>query len=650
MTQEKQTIGFKTEVKQLLNLMINALYSNKEIFLRELISNASDASERLRFMAITDAKLIQNDPDIQIKIELDSKAHTLTISDNGDGMTYDEVIENLGTIAKSGTGQFIESLTGDKAKDSNLIGQFGVGFYSAFMVAKKVVVKTLKAGAKSDQAVVWASEGEGEFTIEHTEKEGRGTQITLYLKEDSYEFAEDMRVRHLVQQYSDHIAIPVMMEKPATPINESRDEEKNSDETVIDVPKWEAVNQAQALWLRSKSDIKDNEYQEFYKHISHDFAEPLTWLHNKVEGKVDYTSLFYIPSRAPFDLWDREAKSGLKLYIQRVFIMDDLKVLPSYLRFVKGLVDSSDLPLNVSREILQKNKVVDKITSASVKKILSGLTKMASKKPEDYEKFWDAFGNVLKEGPGEDRDNIKDIAELLRFSTTHDDQALQRVSLKDYVARMKEDQKTIYYVISETHTAGKNSPHLEIFRKKGIEVLILSDRVDEWLMSYMSEYEGKTFKSVAKGDIDFDQSGEDKSEQAKSDDDKNETEKDAVSKEFESLTQAMQDILKDQVNAVKISNRLTDSPACIVVSDQEMSLHLQRLMEQAGQNLGLGGSKPTLEINPDHGLIKRMQGLKAGDELNDWTHILFDQAMLAEGGKLEDPATFVKRMNKYLDH
>jgi molecular chaperone HtpG len=638
MTADKQTFGFQTEVKQLLHLVIHSLYSNKEIFLRELISNASDAAEKLRFEALDKPNLLKDGSELAIKIDFDKDAKTIAISDNGVGMTREEVIENLGTIAKSGTKEFFEHLTGDKSKDSQLIGQFGVGFYSAYIVADKVTVNTRCAGADASDGVRWESTGDGEFTIEPITKAQRGTEIILHIKDDEIEFLDENKLKGLITKYSDHIALPIQMLQEVTP---ESDEDKKDDEDKAEVKKeWETVNKAKALWLRPKSEITDEEYKEFYKHISHDFSDPLAWSHNKVEGNQEYSSLFFIPERAPFDLWDRERKSGLQLFVQRIFIMENADLLPSYLRFVKGVIDSNDLPLNVSRELLQHNRVLEKIKKATVKKVLDLLAKMAKSDPAKYEQFWSAFGQVIKEGPVEDSDNKDKIAKLLRFASTHSDTSKQEVSFEEYIARMKEEQKYIYYVTAETFAAAKNNPQLEIFRKKGIEVLLLSDRVDEWLTSNFTEFDGKTLKSIAKGDLDL---GDMDSEEEKKAVEKTE-------KDFESVITQIKEALKDKIEDVKISKRLTDSPSCIVTNDYGMSMHMQKLMAEAGQMnmMGMGGGKPILEINPSHDLVKHLQEERDDARFADWSELLFQQAMLAEGAQLEDPASFVKLMNKYL--
>ncbi len=620
-----ETRGFETEVNQLLDLMIHSLYSNKEIFLRELISNASDACDKLRFLALSDDTLYEKDIDLKIKVSANAEAKTITISDNGIGMTRDEVIEHIGTIAKSGTRSFIDSMGKDKTKDANLIGQFGVGFYSSFIVADKVTLKTRKAGDSAENGVCWTSEGKGQYEIENIEKADRGTEITLHLREDDIEFANDWKLRSIITQYSDHIGFPVLMDRVIEPKEEGG-------ETTIEE---EAVNQASALWMRPKSEITDDEYKEFYKHVAHDFEEPLQWSHNRVEGNNEYTSLLYLPKRAPFDLYDRESKHGIKLYVQRVFIMEDSEqLMPKYLRFVRGLIDSSSLPLNVSREILQSSKVIDSIKSGSVKKVLGMLEKMAKNDPKQYQEFWKEFGKVLKEGPGEDFANRDKIAKLLRFASTHTDSAEQTVSLDDYISRMQEGQEKIYYAAADSHSAAKNSPHLEIFRKKGIEVLLMSDRVDEWLTAHLTEYEGKQLQSVAKGELDLD----------KDEDAKKELEEKA--KESEGLLKRMKEALNEKVEEVRVTNRLTSSPACIVLNEHDMAMHMQRLLKEAGH--ALPGSKPILEINTDHPLVKKLDQEKADDKFKDLSEFLFDQAILAEGGQLDDPASFVHKLNQML--
>jgi molecular chaperone HtpG len=620
-----ETRGFETEVNQLLDLMIHSLYSNKEIFLRELISNASDACDRLRFTAISDASLYEEDIELKIKISYDKDNRSITISDNGIGMTREEVIDHIGTIAKSGTRAFLDSITGDEKNDAKLIGQFGVGFYSSFIVAEEVTLHTRKAGADADQGVEWVSQGKGEYSIASFEKAERGTEITLKLHEGEDEFLNDWKLRSIITAYSDHIDFPVVMDKTVEP-------EEEDGETVIEE---EMVNQASALWTRSRSEIKEEEYREFYKHVAHDFEDPIDWSHNRVEGTNEYTSLLYIPARAPFDLYDRESRSGIKLYVQRVFIMEDAeKLMPRYLRFVRGVIDSNDLPLNVSREILQGSKVIDSIRSGSVKKVLGMLEKIAKNDPEKYQKFWKEFGKVLKEGPAEDFANREAIARLLRFATTHTGDEEQGVSLDDYIGRMPEGQDKIYYIAADSHSAAKNSPHLEIFRKKGIEVLLLSDRVDEWLTSHLMEYEDKKLQSVAKGELDLD------------DDETSEKELEKKAKSAEKLLKRMKDALKEKTSDVRVTNRLTDSPACIVLNEQDMAMHMQRILKEAGHELP--GTLPILEINPDHPIVKKLDTEKSKKKFADWSSILFDQALLAEGGQLDDPAGFVAKLNKML--
>jgi len=622
---QKETRGFQTEAKQLLHLMIHSLYSNREIFLRELISNASDAADKLRFQALKDDSLYEGDSDLKVRISADKEAKTLTISDNGVGMTREEVLENLGTIAKSGTAQFMQNLTGDEKKDAKLIGQFGVGFYSSFIVADKVVVTTRKAGAPKNEAVRWESQGEAEFSIENTEQEQRGTRIELHLRKDAEEFADDWRLRSIIKKYSDHIDIPVLMPKQQT--EENKDKE----------PEEEVVNTATALWTRSRSEISDQEYREFYKHVSHDFADPLTWSHNRVEGKLEYTSLLYVPERAPFDLYSRDAARGLKLYVQRTFIMDDAEqFLPLYLRFIKGVIDTKDLSLNVSREILQKDPNIDTIRTALTKRVLDMLGKLAKNEPEKYATFWKEFGQVLKEGPAEDFANREKIAKLLRFSTTHTDKPDQDQSLDDYIARMKEGQDKIYYIAAENFNTAKNSPHLEVLRKKGVEVLLLFDRVDEWLMSHLAEYDGKSFQDAGKGELDLGK--------LDSDDDKEAQEKQA--EQLKPLIERVQKALGDQVAEVRITHRLTESPGCVVVAEHEMGAQMRRILEQAGQQLP--DTKPSFELNPEHPLVQKLDQEADEDRFADLAHVLFDQANLAEGTQLEDPAAYVQRLNRLL--
>jgi len=633
---EKETLGFQTEVKQLLHLMIHSLYSNKEIFLRELISNASDAVDKLRFEALSNADLYEADATLKIRIDVDEEKHTVTISDNGIGMSREEVIDNLGTIAKSGTGDFLNNLTGDQQKDSQLIGQFGVGFYSSFIVADEVLVESRRAGVDAGEGVSWRSNGDGEFTVESIDKAQRGTSITLHLKSEEQEFASSHRLRSLVQKYSDHISLPVEMVKEEAP---EYDEEGKVIESKEPKPvEYETINEATALWTRPRKEIKKDEYNEFYKHISHDFQDPLTQSHNKVEGKLEYTSLLYTPSKAPFDLWNREAPRGLKLYIQRVFIMDDAdQFLPLYLRFIKGVIDSNDLSLNISREILQKEPIIDKIRGALTKRVLDMLGKLAKRKDaSQYALFWKEFGQVLKEGPGEDFANKEQVAKLLRFSTTLDDQDEQAHSLEGYVSRMQEKQEPIYYVVSETFNTAKNSPHLEVFRKKGLEVLLLSDRIDDWLMSHMQEFDGKKFQDIAKGELDL---GEAENEE-------NKKKQEEETTKYEDVLKRIKAILEEKVEDVRLTHRLTDSPACLVVGEYDMGSQMRRIMEAAGQNLP--ETKPNLELNPDHPLFLKLDQEQDDDRFEALSHLLFDQALLAEGGQLDDPSTFVKRLNKLL--
>jgi len=624
----KETLGFQTEAKQLLHLMIHSLYSNQEVFLRELISNASDAIDKLRFEALSEASLLESDPDLAVRVEVDKAAGTVTISDNGIGMNREEVIENLGTIAKSGTAQFLQKLSGDQKKDSQLIGQFGVGFYSAFIVADRVEVLSRRAGDPVEAGVHWESQGESEFSIENIEKAGRGTTIILHLKPECTDFADDWRVRSVIKKYSDHISVPVLMQKTAVAADKDTDAEE--------APEFEAVNQATALWTRSRSDISDEEYKEFYKHVSHDFEDPLHWSHNRVEGKLEYTSLLYIPAHAPFDLWNRDGARGLKLYVQRTFIMDDAEqFLPLYLRFVKGVVDSNDLSLNVSREILQQDPQVDAMRSALTKRVLDMLTKLAKAGGDDYATFWKEFGQVLKEGPAEDYSNREKIAGLLRFSTTHTDKPEQDQSLADYVSRMGENQKKIFYVVAENFNTARNSPHLEVFREKGIEVLLLSDRIDEWLMSHLMEFDGKQFQDVARGKLEL---GEETEEERKA--------QEELGKEHAGLLERFSTALGERVEEVRVTSRLTNSPACLVVGEQDMGAQMRRIMEAAGQKLP--DSKPILEINPKHPLVARLDAEADEARFGDLAAIIFDQASLAEGGQLEDPAAYVSRLNKLL--
>jgi molecular chaperone HtpG len=632
---QQQTLNFETETKQLLNLVAHSLYSNKEVFLRELISNASDAAEKLRFEALSDESLYENDPELKIWVSFDSEKRTITVSDNGIGMTRDQVTENLGTIASSGTKKFLSHMTGDKEKDSQLIGQFGVGFYSAFVIADKVSVTTRYAGMTAEHGVYWESEGEGSYTVQNINKDQRGTTVVLHLKESEDEFLDQWRLRQIITKYSDHILLPIMMPKQQSQQEDEAEQQQPQEQQ----PEWEVVNQATALWARPKSEITDEQYQELYKHIAHDFENPLTWVHNKVEGKLEYISLLYIPSRAPFDLWTREQQNGLKLYVQRVFVTEDTeKLLPFYLRFVRGIIDSSDLPLNVSREMLQSNKVIDNIRNATVKRVLDLLERTAEHQPDHYQQFWNEFGKVLKEGPAEDYTNRDRIAKLLRFASTHNDSDEQSVSLDDYIGRMKEGQDKIYYVTAESYNMAKNSPHLEFFRKKGIEVLLLSDRVDEWLVAHLGEYEGKQLQSIAHDSVDLSsvEGEQDKEAQQKAQD------------EYKDLVEKMQHCLGDTVKEVRVSERLTDSPSCLVSDKNDLSLHMKQLLQSMGQNLP--SSQLILEINPDHPLIKRLNHYDNETQLQQWAQLLFDQAYIAEGGQLDDPASFVKRMNQLLVH
>ncbi|MFO7704142.1 MAG: molecular chaperone HtpG [Halopseudomonas sp.] len=623
----KETLGFQTEVKQLLHLMIHSMYSNKEIFLRELISNASDASDKLRFEAIAKPELLEDQPNIGIRISSDEAANTLTIEDNGIGMSREEVIENLGTIAKSGTAAFMQQLTGDQQKDASLIGQFGVGFYSAFIVADKIEVFTRRAGLDNDAGVRWESAGEGEFTIENVSKAERGTRIVLHLKATESEFADGWRLRNVVKKYSDHISLPI--ELPKQPMGDDKDQPAELE--------WETVNRASALWTRARSEVKDEEYQEFYKHVAHDYENPLSWSHNKVEGKLEYTSLLYVPGRAPFDLYQREAPRGLKLYVQRVFIMDDAEqFLPLYLRFIKGVVDSNDLSLNVSREILQKDPAIDSMKSALTKRVLDMLEKLAKKDPEQYATFWKNFGSVLKEGPAEDFANREKIAGLLRFASTQQNDDREVVGLDTYVERMPEGQDKIYYLTAERYNQVKNSPHLEIFRKKGIEVLLLTDRIDEWLMSHLTEYQGKTFVDIARGDLDLGKLEADEDKQAQEE----------AAKAKADLVQRIKSVLSESVEDVKVSHRLTDSPAVLVINEDGMGLQMRKILEATGQPAP--ESKPIMEINPAHPLLEKLDNEQDEARFADLSHILFDQAALAAGESLQDPGAYVKRLNALL--
>lgn len=635
----KETLGFQTEAQQLLHLMIHSLYSNQEIFLRELISNASDAVDRLRFAVLSDDSLLEGDGEYAVRVDVDKEAGTISIADNGIGMTRDEVIDNLGTIAKSGTAAFLKQLSGDQQKDAQLIGQFGVGFYSSFIVAQRVEVHTRKAGSPPEGGVLWESRGESEFSIEARAKASRGTSITLYLREDSKEFADDWRVRSVIKKYSDHISVPVMMQEPPAPAGDDEDgadSDKDDNKAKAEppaAPEYKAVNEATALWTRPRSEVSDDEYKAFYKHVSHDFEDPLTWSHNRVEGKLEYTSLLYIPARAPFDLWNRDVKRGVKLYVQRTFIMDDAEqFLPLYLRFVKGVLDAKDLSLNVSREILQQDKTVDSLRSALTKRVLDMLSKQAKNEPQQYATFWKAFGQVLKEGPAEDFANKEKIAELLRFSTTHSDEETQDQSLKAYLERMNEGQDKIYYVVAENFNTAKRSPQLEIFRKRGIEVLLLSDRVDDWLVNQLQEFQGKSFQDVARGRLDLDDA-----------DDTEKQAREAAEKDSEGLVERLKPVFGEDVQEVRATHRLTDSPACLVVGDFDMGAQMKRIMEAAGQDVP--DSKPILEINPSHPLIRRLDTESDEDRFADLARIIFDQANLAEGGQLADPAAYVERLN-----
>ncbi|SAI23985.1 heat shock protein 90 [Bordetella ansorpii] len=620
-----ETLGFQAEVKQLLHLMIHSLYSNKEIFLRELVSNASDACDKLRFEAIDHPELFEGDSELAIRVDYDKDARTITISDNGIGLSREEAIANLGTIARSGTREFFSQLTGDKKKDAQLIGQFGVGFYSSFIVADKVTVVSRRAGAAS--AIRWESDGQGEFTIADAERASRGTDVTLHLREDEDELLNGWKLREILRRYSDHISLPIRMAKEEW--NEEKGEQAKTEEL-------ESVNKANALWTRSKGEIEDEQYREFYKTVSHDFDDPLAWTHNRVEGRSEYTQLLYVPKHAPFDLWDRDARRGVKLYVKRVFIMDDAEqLLPSYLRFVRGVIDSADLPLNVSREILQESRDVRAIREGSAKRILSLLEDIAENKPEDYAAFWAEFGQVLKEGAGEDTANQERIAKLMRFSSTHTGEATQTVSFTDYVSRMKEGQDKIYYVTADAFSAAASSPHLEIFRKKGIEVLLMADRVDEWMLSYLREFDGKSLVSVAKGGLDLAELADEEEKKRQSE----------VAEDFKPLVERLQTTLADQVKEVRVTLRLVDSPACVVVGQNELSPHLLRMLKAAGQEAP--DVKPVLEINPEHALVARIRNA-SDDEFGDWARLLLDQAMLAEGAQIADPAAFVKRMNALL--
>lgn len=627
---QQETRGFETEAKQLLKLMIHSLYSNKEVFLRELISNASDAADKLRFEALSNADLLEDGSEPKVIVDFDKEAGTITISDNGIGMSREDVISNLGTIARSGTAQFLESLSGDQKKDSQLIGQFGVGFYSAFIVADKVEVLTRKAGTSTNEATLWTSTGESDYTLAATEKAERGTAITLFLREDCKEFADGFRLKQIVKKYADHIAIPVLM--PKAPELDEEGNEKEGEKT------FEPVNDAKALWTRPRTDVSDEEYQEFYKHIAHDFEKPVTWSHNKVEGKLEYTSLLYLPAKAPYDLWNRDGARGLKLYVQRVFIMDQAEqFLPLYLRFIKGVVDSNDISLNVSREILQKDPAVDSMRSALTKRALDMLSKLKSKDAEAYAGFWKEFGQVLKEGPGEDFSNREAIAKLLMFNSTYAESKWQDQSLEDYVARMKPEQEKIYYLVAESEKAAKSSPHLEIFRKKGIEVLLLSDRIDDWLMSHLHEFDGKSFQDITRGELDLgklDDTEEDKAEQEERE------------KALKPLLDRVSKSLGDRIKEARISHRLTDSPACLALSDDDMGAQMRRIMEASGQPVP--ETKPVFELNGEHPLIEKLDKEADEERFDDLISLLFDQASLADGNELEDPARFSRQLNKLL--
>ncbi|RRN04580.1 molecular chaperone HtpG [Bibersteinia trehalosi] len=622
----QETRGFQSEVKQLLQLMIHSLYSNKEIFLRELISNASDAADKLRFKALSEPALYEGDGELRVRVSVDETLGTITISDNGIGMNREQIIDNLGTIAKSGTKEFLANLGQDQAKDSQLIGQFGVGFYSAFIVADKVTVKSRAAGDSAENGVLWESAGEGEYVVSDIEKKDRGTEITLHLREDEKGFLSEWRLREIIAKYSDHIALSVEIQS-----KEYDDEGKETG------TKWEKINKAQALWTRSKNEISDDEYKEFYKHISHDFADPMIWSHNKVEGKQEYTSLLYVPSKAPWDLFQREQKHGLKLYVQRVFIMDDAEVfMPNYLRFMRGLLDTNDLPLNVSREILQENRVTQSLRTALTKRALQLLEKLAKDDSEKYAQFWKEFGLVLKEGVGEDFANKEQIAKLFRFASTHTDSSEQAVSFADYIARMKEGQKAIYYLTADSYTAAKNSPHLELFNKKGIEVLLLSDRVDEWMLSYLTEFDGKSLQSITKSDLDLGDLADKEDEESKK----------AQTEEFGSFLERAKGYFGERVKDVVLTHRLTDTPAVVSTGSDEMTTQMAKLFAAMGQTAP--EVKYTFELNPDHAMVKKVADIASDDEFNDWIELLFEQALLAERGTLENPTAFIKRMNKLL--
>ena len=624
MATKKETLNFQTEVKQLLHLMIHSLYSNKEIAIRELISNASDASDKLRFEALNNNDLFEGNAELKINVDYDKEKRTITVTDNGIGLDKDEIIANIGTIARSGTKEFLGKLSGDEAKDAHLIGQFGVGFYSAFIIAEEVVLETKKAGQK--KAFRWQSKGDGEFSIEDINKESRGTSVTLHLKKEEDEFLDDWRLREIIKKYSDHITLPIIMKK--SDFKDGKSVKTNEDET---------INNASAIWARNKKDVKANEYQEFYKSLTFDQEKPLAYFHNKVEGTQEYSSLLYIPSKAPFDLYDREKSLGVKLYVKRIFIMEATeKLMPQYLRFIKGVIDSNDLPLNVSREILQDSRQVESIKGGTVKKILSSLEDMAKKKPDDYKKFWSEFGRVLKEGPAEDFANKDKIANLLRFASTYDESDEQSVSLEEYVKRMKPEQENIYFITADSFSAAKNSPHLEIFKKKKIEVLILGDRVDEWMVSYLTEFGGKKLQSIAKGDLDLGKLEEDSEKEVKK----------KIEEKAKTLVENIQKSLGDKVKEVKVTHRLTDSPSCLVVGENDISGNLERILKAAGQDTP--DVKPILEINPTHNLIKKLESYKGKPEFDRYSSVIFDQAVLAEGGQLNDPVNYVKTINDLL--
>lgn len=638
---QAETLSFEAEVKQILSLFAHSLYSNREIFLRELISNASDAADKLRYAALSDAALYGNDSQLKIWIDVNKDQQTITIRDNGIGMSREEVIENLGTIAKSGTRAFKEMLENKQAAaDSQLIGQFGVGFYSSFVVADRVTVRTRRAGTQEDQGVLWESDGQGQYTVKNIHYPLRGTEVVLHLKKECEEFLDDYRLRSIITKYSDHIVLPILMKKPESPADKnapktSKEAMEEKNETVI--PEEEVVNRASALWTLSKNEITDEQYQELYKHISHDFEDPLAWTHNKVEGKLEYTNLLYIPARAPYDLWQREYQRGLKLYVKRVFIMDDAEhFMPNYLRFIKGVIDSNDLPLNVSREILQSNQMIEKMRSGCVKKVLDLLEKLANDAPETYSKVWKEFGAVLKEGPGEDFSNKERIAKLLRFSSTHLTDESQTVTLADYISRLQKDQDKIYYLIADSYLNAKNSPLLEVFRKKGVEVLLLTDRVDEWLMAHLTEFEGKKFQSISKGKLDLD----------KTENQEEQKQQEAKAATFAEILPKIKTALSERVKDVRLTHRLVDSPSCVVFDENELSGHMQRLLKATGQ--AVPESKPILELNPDHALVMKLQNIQESQQLADWADILLNQALLAEGEQLQNPAGFIRRLNQLL--